>query len=185
MCYILQERKDLSMNRLLVVVDYQNDFVDGALGFKGADLIAPAIARLIKEFRANQDEVVFTYDTHDEDYLNTVEGKNLPVVHCIKGSDGWQLYPLINSLLGDSKVFYKPGFGSKELGDYIAKSNFEEIYLVGLVSDICVFSNAIVAKASASPYTKIKIVREATSSFDLDMQEKAFDVLKHLHIEII
>ena len=173
------------MNRLLVVVDYQNDFVDGALGFKGADLIAPAIARLIKEFRANKDEVVFTYDTHDEDYLKTVEGKNLPVPHCLKGSDGWQLYPAVNKLLGDAKVFEKPGFGSKELGHYIESKNFDEIYLCGLVSDICVFSNAIVAKASASPYTKIKIVREATSSFDLDMQEKAFDVLKHLHIEII
>ena len=185
MCYINQDRKDLLMKRLLVVVDYQNDFVDGALGFKGAELIAPAIARLINEFRANKDEVVFTYDTHDADYMNTVEGNNLPIPHCIKGSEGWQLYPLINDLLKDSKVFYKRGFGSKELGDYIASNNYEEIYLVGLVSDICVFSNAIVAKASASPYTKIKIVREATSSFDLDMQEKAFDVLKHLHIEII
>ena len=185
MCYINQERKDLSMKRLLVVVDYQNDFVDGALGFKDADKIAPAIVKLIKEFRANKDEVVFTYDTHDEDYLNTVEGKNLPVPHCLKGSDGWALYPAVNELLGDSLVFEKPGFGSKELGHYIEKNNFDEIYLVGLVSDICVFSNAIIAKASASPYTKIKIVREATSSFDLDMQEKAFDVLKHLHIEII
>ena len=185
MCYILQERKDLNMNRLLVVVDYQNDFVDGALGFKGADLIAPAIVKLINDFRINQDEVVFTYDTHDADYLNTVEGKNLPVPHCLKGSEGWQLYPAVNKLLGNAKIFEKPGFGSKELGDYIANNNFDEIYLCGLVSDICVFSNAIIAKASASPYTKIKVVRKATSSFDLDMQEKAFDVLKHLHIEII
>ena len=178
-------RKDFRMARLLVVVDYQNDFVDGALGFEGAELIAPAIAKLIKEFRANNDTVVFTYDTHDEDYLNTIEGKNLPVPHCLKNSEGWELYPLINELLDNSLVFEKPGFGSKELGHYIEKNNFDEIYLVGLVSDICVFSNAIIAKASASPYTKIKIVREATSSFDLEMQEKAFDVLKHLHIEII
>ena len=185
MCYILQERKDLIMNRLLVVVDYQNDFVDGALGFKGADLIAPAIVKLINEFRTNDDEVVFTYDTHNADYLNTVEGKNLPVPHCLKGSDGWQLFPAVNELLGDAKIFEKPGFGSKELGDYIASQRFDEIYLCGLVSDICVFSNAIIAKASASPYTKIKVMRNATSSFDLDMQEKSFDVLKHLHIEII
>lgn len=185
MCYINQDRKDLFMKRLLVVVDYQNDFVDGALGFKGAELISSNIAKLIKEFRSNNDEVVFTYDTHDKDYLNTVEGQNLPVPHCLRGSDGWKLYPEINELLGDSLVFEKPGFGSKELGHYIEKNNFDEIYLVGLVSDICVFSNAIIAKASASPYTKIKVVRNATSSFDLDMQEKSFDVLKHLHIEII
>ena len=104
MCYINQDRKDLLMKRLLVVVDYQNDFVDGALGFKGAELIAPAIARLINEFRANKDEVVFTYDTHDADYMNTVEGNNLPIPHCIKGSEGWQLYPLINDLSKDSKA---------------------------------------------------------------------------------
>ena len=185
MCYINQERKDLCMKRLLVVVDYQNDFVDGALGFKDADKIAPAIVKLIKEFRANKDEVVFTYDTHDADYLNTVEGKNLPVPHCLKGSDGWALHPLIAPLVKDSVCFEKPSFGSKDLGKFIEKNIYDEIYLCGLVSDICVFSNAIIAKSFASPYAQIKVVRNATSSFDLDMQEKSFDVLKHLHIEII
>ena len=173
------------MQRLLVVVDYQNDFVDGALGFEGADKIAPRIVELIKEFRANKDTVVFTYDTHEEDYLKTTEGQYLPAPHCLKGTKGWELHPSIKDLVEDSLVFEKPGFGSKALGDYIAKNNFDEIYLCGLVSDICVFSNAIIAKASASTYCKIKIVRDATSSFDLDMQEKAFDVLKHLHMEII
>ena len=173
------------MQRLLVVVDYQNDFVDGALGFKGAEKIAPRIVELIKEFRANNDEVVFTYDTHDADYMNTNEGKYLPAPHCIEGSEGWQLHPSIKDLVGSSKVFVKHDFGSKELGQHIAQGNYDEIYLCGLVSDICVFSNAIIAKASASPYAKIKVVRDATSSFDLDMQEKAFDVLKHLHMEII
>ena len=122
------------MNRLLVVVDYQNDFVDGALGFKGAEKISSNIASLIKEFRNNKDEVVFTYDTHDADYMNTVEGKNLPVPHCLKGSDGWALYPEINALLENAKVFEKPGFGSKELGHYIESKNFDEIYLCGLVT---------------------------------------------------
>ena len=173
------------MQRLLVVVDYQNDFVDGALGFQGADLIAPKIVELIKEFRTNNDTVVFTYDTHDEDYLKTTEGHYLPAPHCLRGSKGWELHPSIKDLVGDSLVFEKPGFGSKDLGHFIEQNNFDEIYLCGLVSDICVFSNAIIAKSSASPYCKIKIVRDATSSFDLAMQEKAFDVLKHLHIEII
>ena len=173
------------MAKLLVVVDYQNDFVDGALGFKGAEKIAPAIASLIEEFRRNNDDVIFTFDTHDADYLNTTEGKYLPVPHCLKGSQGWELYPEIALLLKNSKIFEKPGFGSKELGHYIEEHSYDEIYLCGLVSDICVFSNAIIAKSSASPYCKIKVVRDATSSFDLEMQEKAFDVLKHLHIEII
>ena len=173
------------MQKLLIVVDYQNDFIDGALGFNDADKIAPRIVELIKEFRNNNDEVVFTYDTHDEQYMKTTEGAYLPVPHCLKGSEGWDLHPSIKDLVKDSKVFYKPGFGSIELGHYIESKNYDEIYLCGLVSDICVFSNAIVAKAAASPYCKIKIVRDATSSFDLDMQEKAFDVLKHLHMEII
>ena len=173
------------MQRLLIVVDYQNDFIDGALGFKGADNIASRIVELINEFRKNNNEVMFTFDTHDENYMKTTEGANLPVPHCIKGTEGWQLHHSIKDLVKDSKVFEKPGFGSKELGHYIESKNYDEIYLCGLVSDICVFSNAIIAKASASPYAKIKIVRDATSSFDLDMQEKAFDVLKHLHMEII
>ena len=173
------------MARLLVVVDYQNDFIDGALGFKGAELIAPRIAELINEFRKENDDVVFTFDTHDQDYLNTIEGKYLPAPHCLKGSDGWALHPLIAPLVKDAICFEKPSFGSKELGKLIEQNNYDEIYLCGLVSDICVFSNAIIAKSFASPYAKIKVVRNATSSFDLDMQEKSFDVLKHLHIEII
>ena len=173
------------MQRLLVVVDYQNDFVDGALGFKGAEIVAPKIVELINDFRSNNDTVVFTFDTHDQDYLKTTEGKYLPAPHCLKGTKGWELHPSIKDLVKDSLVFEKPGFGSKELGHFIENHNFDEIYLCGLVSDICVFCNAIIAKASASPYATIKIVRNATSSFDLDMQEKAFDVLKHLHIEII
>ena len=173
------------MKKLLIVVDYQNDFVDGALGFKGADKIAPRIAELIKKFKDNNDEVVFTYDTHDSDYLETTEGAYLPLPHCIEGTKGWELYPSINELVGDSKTFIKHAFGSKELGQYIEKKKYDEIYLCGLVSDICVFSNAVIAKSFASPYCRIKIVRDATSSFDLSMQEKAFDVLKHLHMEII
>lgn len=173
------------MKRLLVVVDYQNDFIDGALGFDGADKIAANIVELIKRFRNSNDEIVFTVDTHDEDYLNTTEGQHLPIPHCLKGQEGWKLYPLIKDLVGNSEVFEKPSFGSALLGQYIANHQFDEIYLCGLVSDICVFSNAIIAKTFASSYCQIKVVRAATSSSNLAMQEKAFDVLKHLHIEII
>ena len=173
------------MAKLLVVVDYQNDFIDGALGFKGAEKIANNIKELINDFRKQNEDVVFTFDTHDQDYMNTTEGKHLPAPHCIKGSKGWELNPLIAPLVENAPCFEKPSFGSKELGQYIESKNYDEIYLCGLVSDICVFSNAIIAKTFANPYAKIKVVRNATSSFDLEMQEKSFDVLKHLHIEII
>ena len=173
------------MSRLLVVVDYQNDFIDGALGFKDADLLVVPIVNLIKAFKEHNETVCFTLDTHDGDYMNTTEGSYLPVPHCLKDSEGWKLRKELAPFVGDSLIFEKPGFGSKDLGKYIESNNFDEIYLCGLVSDICVFSNAIIAKAFASKYAKIKVIEDATSSFDLDMQNKSFDVLKHLHIEII
>ena len=172
------------MKRLLVVVDYQNDFVDGALGFSGADLIENNIVKLIEEFKNNNEEIVFTLDTHEEDYLNTNEGINLPAKHCLKNTKGWEVRDALKPYINNSKVFEKYTFGSSELGLYIKENNYDEIILCGLVSDICVATNALIAKSFANPYARIKIVRNATSSFDLEMQEKTFDVLKHLHIEI-
>lgn len=172
------------MKRLLVVVDYQNDFIDGALGFPGADLIEENIIKLIKQFKENGEEIVFTMDTHQENYLTTTEGKHLPANHCIKGTDGWKIRECLQEYVDGAEVFEKYTFGSSELGKYIQEKDFDEIVLCGLVSDICVATNALIAKSFANPNATIKIIRNATSSFDLDMQEKTFDVLKHLHIEI-
>lgn len=173
------------MRKLLVVIDYQNDFIDGSLGFPGAEKLAGEIAQLIKVFKEEREDVIFTLDTHENHYAETTEGHYLPVSHCKKGEKGWELHPEIKKLVGDSLVFEKPTFGSAALGQYLEKHHYDEIYLCGLVSDICVFINAIIAKTFSSPYAKIKVIRKATSSFDLAMQEKSFDVLKHLHIEII
>jgi nicotinamidase-related amidase len=172
------------MKRLLVVVDYQNDFIDGALGFSGADNIEGSIIELIKEFESKDEDIVFTVDTHLSDYMDTNEGANLPVPHCIKGSDGWKIRNSLTPYIKDNKVFEKHTFGSSELGLFIKEKNYDEIVLCGLVSDICVATNALIAKSFAGPCAKIRIVRSATSSFDLGMQEKTFDVLKHLHIII-
>ncbi|MCQ2087122.1 MAG: cysteine hydrolase [Bacilli bacterium] len=172
------------MKRLLVVVDYQNDFISGSLGFEGADAIEDNIVNLIKEFEASGDDIVFTFDTHGEDYMSTVEGKNLPVIHCIKGTEGYDLSKKVKPYLKDYPTFDKPAFGSLELGNYIRSKNYDEIYLCGLESDICVFSNAIIAKSAASIKTEIIVCKDATSSYDLAMQEKSFDVLRHLHIII-
>lgn len=173
------------MRKLLVVVDYQNDFIDGSLGFPGAEKLAPEIAKLIKVFKGEGEDVIFTLDTHEDNYLDTTEGHYLPVSHCKKGEKGWELHPEIKVLVGDSLVLEKPTFGSAVLGQYLSKHHYDEIYLCGLVSDICVFTNAIIAKTFSAPSTKIKVIKNATSSFDLAMQEKSFEVLKHLHIEII
>lgn len=172
------------MKKLLVVVDYQKDFVDGTLGFPGAETVEKNIIDLIQNFENSGDDIVFTFDTHDEDYMNTVEGKNLPVKHCIKNTDGHALTNGLKPYLKNYPTFEKPSFGSLELGEYIKSKEYDEIYLCGLVSDICVFSNAIIAKSAASVKTEIYVCKNATTSYDLDMQEKSFDVLRHLHINI-
>ena len=132
--------------KLLIVIDMQNDFIDAALGTKEAVAIVPKVAAKIAEYRRAGNQVVFTRDTHHEDYLQTQEGKKLPVVHCIEGTPGWQISGSLE--VGDAKVFNKPSFGSMALADYVASlPGLEEIELVGLCTGICVISNACILKA--------------------------------------
>ena len=175
------------MKKLLVVVDYQKDFVDGALGFEGADEIESKIVDLVDLFERNDDFVCFTLDTHDADYLSTTEGRNLPVKHCIKGTDGWKLTERLQEYAKKHPKFEKHTFGSLDLGNYIRGliPIVNEVYLVGLVSNICVISNAIIAKAALDKYGRVYVIKDATSSFDKDMQQKGFDILENLHIKVI
>ena len=113
------------MKRLLIVVDCQKDFIDGALGFEGADKIIPGIVERIAEYKAAGDEVVYTMDTHTPDYMNTQEGRNLPVIHCVKGSEGYKLDKALEEPLSDCKGFDKPTFGSMDLANYIASNASE------------------------------------------------------------
>lgn len=174
------------MKRLLVVVDYQNDFVDGALGFQGAELIEDKIVELIEKFERNNDYICFTFDTHERDYLNTTEGKSLPVEHCIKGTKGWEIRERLADYARKYPKFEKHTFGSLDLGNYIRGMNtiIDEVYLVGLVSNICVISNAVIAKAALDKNGKVYVIKNATSSNNLDMQKEAFDVLENLHIRV-
>jgi len=135
--------------KLFVVIDCQKDFIDGALGFDGAEKILPGIKAKIKEYKDRGDEVVYTLDTHTEDYLNTQEGKNLPVVHCVKGTEGHALAEELREDLSDCKCFEKPTFGSMDLANHIQQKEYESIELAGLVSNICVISNTVLAKAAA------------------------------------
>lgn len=172
------------MDKVLIVVDYQNDFVDGSLGFPNAINIKSEIIRLINLFRKENQEVIFTKDTHYENYMETVEGENLPVLHCIKGSEGHEIVKEVNDLVEGSIVFEKESFPSLDLGNYLKNLNPKQIYLCGLVSDICVFSNAIIAKA-ACPNSEIFIIKNASDSYDKEMEAKAYDVIRHLHIKVI
>ena len=135
------------MQDILIVVDMQNDFIDGALGTAEAVAIVPKVAEKVKGFKGT---VIFTRDTHGENYMQTQEGRNLPVPHCIKGSHGWEVCPALEPLRTGLTID-KPTFGSAELGRLIleldAKEPVGSITLVGLCTDICVISNAMIAKA--------------------------------------
>lgn len=173
------------MKKILIVVDFQNDFVTGSLGFEKAVALEEAICNKIEQYQKNNDEVVFTFDTHGQDYLKTQEGKHLPVPHCIKNSEGWYLYGKIATLCQqDHKCFNKETFGSMELAEYLKKNKYEWIELIGVVSNICVISNAVLAKA-AVPEAEIIVDASCTASFDESLHQKALDVMKGMHIKII
>ena len=136
---------------ILVVVDMQKDFIDGSLGTKEAVAIVPNVVEKIRGFDGT---VIATRDTHGSDYLDTEEGRHLPVVHCVKDTPGWQLHPEVEAALrakADSRIIDKPTFGSIELGEAVrelaAEAPIGKITLVGLCTDICVISNALLLKA--------------------------------------
>ena len=135
------------MQDILIVVDMQNDFIDGALGTPEAVAIVPAAAEKIRSFPG---PVLFTRDTHTTDYLNTQEGRNLPVVHCVKGTPGWELRPELQALCKTAPID-KPTFGSAKLGELLLSMDREDpiasVTLIGLCTDICVISNALLVKA--------------------------------------
>ena len=173
------------MKKILIVVDYQNDFVSGSLGFEQAKSLEPAIVQKIKEYRSGGHTVAFTYDTHSQDYLSTQEGSLLPIPHCIRGTQGWQLYGAVAQLLqpGDP-VFYKETFGSLDLAQFLHKNQFVKVELVGLVSNICVLSNAVLAKA-ALPQAQIVVDAACTLAADRSIHEKALDVLAGVQVTVL
>ena len=145
------------MRKILIVIDMQNDFIDAALGTKEAAAIVDSVKEKIRSYPA--ENVIATMDTHQENYMETQEGQNLPVIHCIKGTDGWRIRPDIAELLKAAKIYEKPTFGSTAMAaDLKALSEKEEIELelIGLCTDICVVSNALLLKATM-PEVKISV----------------------------
>ncbi len=169
--------------KVLCVIDMQNDFIDGALGTKEAEAIVDSVSAKIGEYRRNGDKVIFTRDTHYDNYMSTQEGRNLPVPHCIEGSDGWQISPKLS--VGDSTVIDKPSFGSLELGEYIASlSDVEEVELVGLCTDICVISNAMIIKAKL-PEVRVSVDSGCCAGVTPDSHGNALEAMKMCQIEIL
>lgn len=172
------------MRKILVVVDMQNDFIDGALGTPEAVKIVPTVVDKVKGFDG---EVIFTRDTHLDSYLSTQEGKNLPVEHCIKGTYGWEIHPELEALrTGDA--IDKPTFGSSELFELLTRENekvkIDEITFVGLCTDICVISNAIGTKAFL-PEVKIIVDSSCCAGVTPQSHNTALEAMKMCQIEIL
>lgn len=183
------------MNRILVVVDMQNDFIDGALGSLEAVHIVPDVVEKIKQYKAQGHLVYFTKDTHEIDYLNTREGHNLPVPHCIRGTKGWELHPQIQALSEDLQssmsepiVFEKGIFGSEILATTLRQKiqdpNQTEIELIGLCTDICVISNAILLK-TYMPEVVIKVDGTCCAGVTPTSHKNALEAMKMCHIQVI
>ena len=168
--------------KYLVVVDMQKDFIDGALGTKEAQEILPLAEVYIKNFDG---EIIFTRDTHTENYMETKEGKKLPVEHCIKGSDGWQIAKELAPLCVGKKIFDKPTFGSVELAEYLKEQgNAIEVTLLGLCTDICVISNAMLIKAYL-PETDVSVVEACCAGVTPESHKNALDAMRMCQIGII
>lgn len=170
------------MSKLLVVVDYQNDFIDGSLGFAQATKIKENILFLLQN---HQGDIVFTFDTHEKDYLNTQEGKNTPIYHCLKDTNGWNMPKEFDIYLKQAKhIFYKNAFGSLEFANFLRVNFYESIEFCGLVSHICVFSNIILAQ-SASCNSEILLHQKACASFDEKLEQSAFEILRAYGVKIV
>ena len=171
------------MKNYLIVVDMQNDFIDGSLGTKEAEAIVERVADKIRSFDG---DVIFTRDTHEEDYLETQEGKNLPIVHCVRGSTGWQIREGLTAIRSCT-VIDKPTFGSTELGILLARRDLEEmigsVTLVGLCTDICVISNALLIKAFL-PETPILVDAACCAGVTPESHRRALEAMKTCQIKI-
>ncbi len=177
------------MKKILVVIDYQKDFVDGALGFKKAETLEEGIYDKVKENLSKGNKVVFTYDTHFENYLETKEGKHLPIPHCYLDTDGHELYGSLKEFIDKENTIHinKEAFGiapkdmiklAEILGD------LDEIELVGVVSNICVISNVCTFQAQY-PNAQIVVDSNLCASFDESLHEKVLDVMEGLQVKVI
>lgn len=170
--------------KVLVVVDMQNDFIDGALGTKEAVEIVPRVAEKIKGFDGL---VLSTRDTHRTDYLETQEGRNLPVEHCIQGTAGWQLRSEIAELISEEPID-KPSFGSLDLAGKLqemdARDKIESITLIGLCTDICVISNAMILKAQF-PEVPITVDAACCAGVTPESHTRALEAMKVCQIQIM
>lgn len=173
------------MKDVLVVIDMQKDFIDGTLGTKEAAKIVPAVVQKVRDF---QGDIVFTRDTHLQDYMQTQEGKKLPIPHCIKGTAGWQICEDLQPFAEGRQIFDKETFGSVELGEFLQKMDQQEglssVMFVGLCTDICVISNALLVKAFV-PQVPILVDAACCAGVTPQSHDTALNAMRSCQIEIM
>ena len=177
---------------VLIVVDMQNDFVSGALGTSEALDIVPYVVNRVLDGLGHGEEILFTRDTHDKDYLNTQEGKKLPVPHCIRGTKGWEIIPELQEYEG--QPIDKPSFGSRYLGEMLkdwdkdarqqGKSGVKKVTLIGLCTDICVISNALLIKAFL-PEAEIVVEAKCCAGVNPESHENALRAMETCQITVV
>ena len=170
------------MKKALVIIDMQNDFVFGSLGSKAAEAIIPALRARIAEAQKNGETIVFTRDTHEQNYMQTQEGKHLPVPHCISGSKGHEI--VADLQVENAVVFDKPTFGSVSLAEYLQKEGFEIVEFCGVCTDICVVSNVLLFKAYC-PEREIIVQSALTAGTSEENTKAALLVMRCCHVEIL
>ena len=172
------------MRKLLIVIDMQNDFIDAALGTEEAVSIVEAVKDKIRTCPA--EDIYATMDTHGENYMDTQEGKNLPVKHCIRGTEGWQIRPDIAELLTGAHIYEKPTFGSVAMALDVAEISQDEeieVEMVGLCTDICVVSNALLLKAMM-PEVKISVDASCCAGVTPESHEAALETMKMCQVAV-
>ena len=192
------------MKKVLVVVDMQNDFITGVLGTEEAKAITPKVAQYIRDHADKDTVLFFTRDTHDADYLNTQEGKKLPIPHCLRDTYGWELAPEMEEAIYDTRgkccdfdtyfpyvndhIIKKPTFGSVDFQNLLyildEEDDIKEITFLGIDTSICIISNALLAKATL-PEATIKVVADCCSSITPEIHNRALETMKVCQIEIV
>lgn len=179
--------------KVLIVVDMQRDFINMALGTPEAQAIVPNVAKKVEEYANNDDIIVYTRDTHYDSYLDTMEGKKLPVPHCIQGTRGWGISQAVDIIYDKAFVIDKPTFGylgwERALGDFIISvyekyTAIDSIELVGLCTDICVISNAMILKA-AYPETPIIVDASCCAGVTPRSHRNALEAMKMCQIDVL
>ena len=169
--------------KILAVIDMQKDFIDGALGTKEAVQIVDVVEKKADEFLNAGDLVIYTRDTHQSSYLETQEGKNLPVVHCVEGTEGWQIHEKVYK--EGCPIIDKPSFGSLELAEWVAaREDVDEIVVVGLCTDICVISNVMILKARL-PEILISVAADCCAGVTPQSHQNALEAMKMCQVNIL